>query len=183
LTPYLGDAARYFRNSPANVAVRRAIRKDAVDTLDSLHASGFYDRIVVVAHSLGCVVAYDMLRAYYSRICDSIPVTDSLEPEFSRIDGGKLDIVQLRKDARVLVRKMAASQAKPKTLERGRASRRQGPHVWLVTDFVSLGNALTHAHYLMCDGFAQTQLDKDFKRRVDEREFPTCPPTKGGTDG
>src|SRR5690242_7095073 len=64
LEPYLGDAARYFRNSPANVAVRRAIRKNAVDTLANLHASGYYDRIVVVAHSLGSVVAYDMLRAY-----------------------------------------------------------------------------------------------------------------------
>ena len=56
LQPYLGDAARYFRNSPANVAVRRAIRKDAVDTLDQLHRSRDYDRIIVVAHSLGTAV-------------------------------------------------------------------------------------------------------------------------------
>ena len=67
LQPYLGDAARYFRNSPGNVAVRRAIRKEAVDTLERLH-NGQYDRIVVVAHSLGTVVAYDMLRAYFSRV-------------------------------------------------------------------------------------------------------------------
>ena len=37
--PYLGDAARYFRGSPANVAVRREIRKQTVDLLDRLHAS------------------------------------------------------------------------------------------------------------------------------------------------
>jgi hypothetical protein len=65
---YLGDAARYFRNSPANVAVRRAIRKEAVETLERLHTSGLYDRIIIVAHSLGCVVSYDMLRAYFSRV-------------------------------------------------------------------------------------------------------------------
>ena len=52
LQPYLGDAGRYFRGSPANVAVRRTIRKEAVDMLDRLHASGLYDRIIVVAHSL-----------------------------------------------------------------------------------------------------------------------------------
>ena len=183
LQPYLGDAARYFRNSPANVAVRRAIRKEAVDTLDSLHASGYYDRIVVVAHSLGCVVAYDMLRAYYSRICDLIPITKSLDPEFKRIDVGKLTRAQLRKDARVLVSKIAESHKQPRTMERGRVSSGEGPHTWLVTDFVTLGNALTHAHYLMCDGYSMADLDKDFARRVDEREFPTCPPKKDAPDG
>jgi hypothetical protein len=86
LQPYLGDAARYFRNSPANVAVRRAIRKEAVDTLDRLHSSGLYDRIIVVAHSLGCVVSYDMLRAYFSRVCNELPPTDELEPDFTDID-------------------------------------------------------------------------------------------------
>ena len=79
LQPYLGDAARYFRNSPANVAARRAIRKNAVDTLDQLHRSRDYDRIVVVAHSLGTAVAYDMLRAYYSRICDQMKADDALK--------------------------------------------------------------------------------------------------------
>src|SRR5579864_2671160 len=59
LQPYLGDAARYFRASPGNVLVRREIRKQAVDMLDALHKSGNYDRVVVVAHSLGTVVAYD----------------------------------------------------------------------------------------------------------------------------
>jgi hypothetical protein len=73
LQPYLGDAARYFRNSPGNVAVRREIRRQAVSTLRALHLSGDYDRIVVVAHSLGTVVAYDMLRAYYSRISQALP--------------------------------------------------------------------------------------------------------------
>ncbi len=87
LQPYLGDAARYFRNSPANIKVRREIRKQAVDTLDMLHRLRLYDRIVVVAHSLGTVVAYDMLRAYYSRICDQIVFDPGkLNPEFDEVD-------------------------------------------------------------------------------------------------
>ena len=45
LQPFLGDAARYFRASPGNVLVRREIRKQAVDTLDTLHKWGTYDRI------------------------------------------------------------------------------------------------------------------------------------------
>ena len=49
-------------------------------------ASGHYDRIVVVAHSLGTVVAYDMLRAYYSRVCDDLPPVDQLGTDFDEID-------------------------------------------------------------------------------------------------
>ncbi len=115
LQPYLGDAARYFRNSPANVAVRRAIRKEAVDTLDQLHRSRLYDRIMVVAHSLGTVVAYDMLRAYYSRICRQIPVDYArLNPEFEAIDQGGLHRDGMRKQGRELIRKLAAnSQLSP----------------------------------------------------------------------
>ena len=47
---------------------------------------------------------------------------------------------------------------------------------WLVTDFVTVGAALTHAHFLMCVGKTQADLQDDFTRRVREREFPTCPP-------
>ena len=86
LQPFLGDAARYFRASPGNVLVRREIRKQAVDTLDTLHNWGTYDRIIVVAHSLGTVVAYDMLRAYFSRVNNSLPDGSLLQPEFSLID-------------------------------------------------------------------------------------------------
>ena len=110
LQPYLGDAARYFRNSPANVAVRRAIRKDAVDTLDQLHRSRDYDRIIVVAHSLGTAVAYDMLRAYYSRICDQIPIdTTKLNPQFNIVNREKdLTCDEMRQQGRQLIQKLAA---------------------------------------------------------------------------
>ena len=86
LQPYLGDAARYFRNAPGNVAIRREIRKEAVDTLEDLHLSGKYDRIVVAAHSLGTVVAYDMLRAYYSRIDQNLPNPQALGTDIEIID-------------------------------------------------------------------------------------------------
>jgi preprotein translocase subunit Sec61beta len=182
LEPYLGDAARYFRNSPANVAVRRMIRKNAVDTLANLHASGYYDRIVVVAHSLGSVVAYDMLRAYYSRICDWAPLKfPAFEPEFTRIDKGGLTRPQLRKEARKLVRKMAAAQKQVTPLRERQSTK--GPQAWLVTDFVTLGAALEHAKFLMCHGKNRAELEKDFARRVEEREFPTCPPAKDPPDG
>ncbi|HZO47836.1 MAG TPA: hypothetical protein VFB68_18195 [Xanthobacteraceae bacterium] len=186
LQPYLGDAARYFRNSPANVAVRREIRKEAVELLDRLHESGRYDRIVVVAHSLGSVIAYDMLRAYFSRICDQLPPPSELGPEIAEIDkatwqpgaeASRDDKTALREKARKAIARIAAAtdntalppETKPKS--------------WLVTDLVTVGAALTHAHFLMCVGKTEPDLQNDFARRVREREFPTCPPQQLDKDG
>lgn len=185
LQPFLGDAARYFRASPGNVSVRRKIRKEAVDTLDTLHKWGTYDRIIVVAHSLGTVVAYDMLRAYFSRISDELPDCAFLEPEFSQIDRHDPDnpvapimnADDFRAAGRKVVRKIAAQ-----TVNSPIPADQKLP-TWLVTDFVTLGSALTHARYLMCDGKTESELNKNFERRVEQREFPVCPPARDGKDG
>jgi len=183
LQPYLGDAARYFRASPGNVLVRREIRKQAVEMLDTLHKWGIYDRIIVVAHSLGTVVAYDMLRAYFSRVNNRLPGHSKLEPEFSLIDNSgnlpnsTMTEEKYRAAGREIIRKIAES-----TVNSPSAADRELP-TWLVTDFVTLGSPLTHAYYLMCDGRTEDELVADFRRRVKQREFPTCPPEKQEDDG
>ncbi|MBA2399348.1 MAG: hypothetical protein H0V72_11715 [Bradyrhizobium sp.] len=198
LQSYLGDAARYFRNSPGNVAVRRAIRKEAVDTLDRLHTSSQYDRIVVVAHSLGTVVAYDMLRAYFSRISGDLPPAAQLGQDFADIDGAAWQPED--KTPSIAERKMLRTKARATIANIATATISQsqdGPQhkAWLITDFVTLGSALTHAYFLMCtgkpaadlkaEGRANTENDlkEDFARRVEEREFPTCPPKRLDRDG
>ncbi len=178
LQPYLGDAARYFRNSPGNVAVRREIRRQAVNMLQTLHLSGDYDRIVVVAHSLGTVIAYDMLRAYFSRINDALPEPDLLGKDFERLDRGTLDKAAARAGGREVIAQIAGivDDARSK-IAAGAAGPEDGKlRSWLVTDFVTLGSPLTHALYLMCRGHKESELRQDFDRRVREREFPTCPP-------
>ncbi len=189
LQPYLGDAARYFRNSPANVAVRRAIRKDAVDTLEQLHRSRDYDRIVVVAHSLGTVVAYDMLRAYYSRIRLQMKI-DKTDEEFAAlfdgVDGGALECTEMRRQGRRLIGKFAEmSQILKDDQRQGLYKAAKGDEVdaWLVTDFVTLGSPLTHAHYLMTNEKDGGKIEQKFQDRIREREFPVCPPYKDGDDG
>ena len=186
LQSYLGDAARYFRNSPANVAVRRAIRTEAVNTLERLHASGQYDRIVVVAHSLGSVVAYDMLRAYFSRVCNELPPVAELGPDFDDIDGApwqpeiKLASIEEKKALRIKARNTIAHIAEATV---GKPVEERKHKSWLVTDFVTVGSALTHALFLMCLGKTRDELKEDFARRVEEREFPTCPPKRLDNDG
>ena len=58
---YIGDAARYLRNDPSNIAQREDIRRDGIKFLKRLHKDGEYDRIILVGHSLGSVIAYDLL--------------------------------------------------------------------------------------------------------------------------
>jgi hypothetical protein len=185
LQPYLGDAARYFRGSPGNVAVRRAIRKEAVNTLERLHTSGQYDRIVIVAHSLGCVVAYDMLRNYFGRVCGELPPAAQLGQDFIDIDTAKLDPKQV---ATTADKKVLRSKARNVVAAIADATVKQPPpqpkyKSWLVTDFVTLGSALSHAYFLMCLGKDRPALREDFGRRVNEREFPTCPPKQLDNDG
>jgi hypothetical protein len=183
LQPYLGDAARYFRNAPANTAVRREIRRQAVDMLSFLHTSGKYDRIIIVAHSLGSVIAYDMLRAYFARVAHDLPTGPRIfDQTFNTVDSSESDIdpVLLRTNARELVRKIAHISENAHEHD---AAKDSEPKTWLVTDFVSLGSPLTHAYYLMCDGDTTAALQKDFQRRVREREFPTCPPRRNDDDG
>jgi hypothetical protein len=152
-----------------------------VDTLDALHTCGRYDRIVVVAHSLGSVVAYDMLRACFSRVCNDLPPAAEVGASLAEIDHGpwepfapasKQAQKTLRLKAREIVENIAAVAEKEARFK-----------PWLVTDFVTLGSALTHAHYLMCIGKSQVELETDFDRRVMEREFPTCPPARRDDDG
>jgi hypothetical protein len=185
LQPYLGDAARYFRNSPGNVAVRREIRKQAVETLEALHLSGDYDRIVVVAHSLGTVVAYDMLRAYYGRICRSLPDPSTLGPDIQIVDRETPPCKEARGKGRAIV--AAIDRAVEPARQRIEAGTPQpgdrDVRAWLVTDFVTMGSPLTHAHYLMCMGATTEDLEADFERRVRERQFPTCPPRRLDGDG
>lgn len=176
LQPYLGDAARYFRNAPANVAVRREIRKEAVDTLEDLHLSGKYDRIVVVAHSLGTVVAYDMLRAYYSRIDRKLPDPGTLGSNLKIVDKNRLNCIEARNRGRAVIAKIQSVVEATQEPSNPAAQRDEDIKAWLVTDFVTMGSPLTHAHYLMCNGETEHELRRDFKRRVREFEFPTCPP-------
>lgn len=165
LASFIGDAARYFRNSPDNVAVRREIRRQAVNTLEMLHTGGKYDRIIIVAHSLGTVIAYDMLRAYFGRICKQIPC----DPRWFGTDGQGADHHDRPSlDGRAIIAEIAARVRRSKDQE--------ALNPWLVTDFVTLGSPLTHAHYLMCNGRSVQELKQDFRRRVSEREFPVCPP-------
>lgn len=90
----VGDAARYFDVNPTNVARRYDILRGGVALLRKLHEDRDvigdqvkyrYGRIVIVGHSLGSVIAYDILRLYWGEVNGRIPI-DS--------DAGELEEVE-----------------------------------------------------------------------------------------
>lgn len=196
VVPVLGDAARYLSPSPKNVGARQDIRDAGVELLERLHASGKYDRIIVVGHSLGTVVAYDVLHHAFSRVRSSrwLAAHDPLDAagkERMRL------LTALENAARALVGDGppgdregyapadGAARAEYRDAQRAYANALctyrddEGP-LWLVTDFVTTGSPLSKADVLL----ARPRVRADSRLRPFEalveqhqdRELPRCPP-------
>lgn len=54
-----GRVVRYTRADPDNIAARKNVRERGLKSLNALH-DGSYKRIIIVAHSLGAILAYDL---------------------------------------------------------------------------------------------------------------------------
>jgi hypothetical protein len=163
---FVGDAAIYLNPHPRTVEARNAIRSSGVALLERLHKDGRYDRIIVVGHSLGSVIGYDILSFAWHRASE----------EFRR----KVEAGEVPNDPQAAfasAEALAASTNQPnfdliwqlKTRFVAAETRKLGLN-WLVSDFVTLGSPLAHASLLLARGPA------DFQRRVEERELPTAPP-------
>ncbi len=161
LIHYMGDAARYLSPSPENIDLRQKIRADGVALLERLHKNGKYERITVVGHSLGSVIGYDILRAYWA----------SLHALFERPH--RQEQAALKEVERLASQPIvdAWSPAQEALLEEQRAL----GHRWRVAHFITMGSPLAHATMLMARDFDELRL------RQREKELPTCPPD--ATDG
>lgn len=153
----VGDAARYLRADPGNIAHRQAIRQAGVDLVERLHDSGRYDRIVIVGHSLGGVVAYDIIAAAWIRMHrrHGAPVSPSFTATraVERAADGATDATTAQ-----ALQHAAWKEA------------RRNTQPWLVTDLVTLGTPLTYASFLMADDDPHLQALKL------DRVLPACPP-------
>lgn len=172
--PVAGDAARYLSPTPDNVAARQAIREAGVDLLTKLHASGEYDRIVVVGHSLGSVIGYDVLNFAWGRIDkEAFWQTHGAEPRamaaLEAVEKAGLTLSEANREA------LGAARLAYRAAQRDYARiltgiQWQAAPLWLVSDFVTLGSPLSKAQMLL----AKDLRDLDRKKAL--REAPSCPP-------
>ncbi len=159
----MGDAARYMSDSPDNIGQRQKIREEGVQLLKHLHTAKdekglpLFGRIIVVSHSLGTAVAYDLLRLMWVEYSETY---DKAAPPFENTALTKMEehcngtlptgYLQLQHDC-------------------WKMQRRAG-NEWLITDLVTMGCPLAYFEYLIVGKKAE------FEERKKEREYPTCPP-------
>jgi hypothetical protein len=61
----IGCVVKYTRARPENIAARKNIRERGLELLEALH-DGTYERIIIVSHSLGTILAYDLLSMFWA---------------------------------------------------------------------------------------------------------------------
>ena len=172
LRKIVGDAARYLNPAPANIECRQRIRAAGVDLLNRLHKRG-YRRIIVVGHSLGSVIGYDML-------------TYAWVQHHKEIDGGKpkqkaalTALEALSRSSKIASGEHISGRVDETGFPTAAFQTKQGEYAaelrvagnsWRVTDFVTLGSPLAHASVLLARD--ETAL----RSKQADRELPTCPP-------
>ena len=160
----ISDAARYLDASPRNVQSRNAVRELGVKFLLRLHTSyRQYDRIIVCGHSLGSVIAYDILKhtwyEYYDTFSSASEINQPVIKEMDRaIKAGE------HKKMRELQLKLWAEQVNL-------------GNKWRVTDLITLGSPLSYADVLLADSVSE------FREMKSRGELPTCPPILDARDG
>lgn len=166
---YFGDVPRYTRAAPSNIAARKAIRERGLALLKAIEAQGGYGRIVLVGHSLGSILAYDLLKLLWSeremirtmRVGDArYQAVEAFQAAAERLPAGNVQPAEL--DAY-----REAQFAVFKALKGATSADRPG---WPISDLITVGSPLTHAQFL---------LEKDARALaggIAERRFPTNPP-------
>lgn len=196
LTKYFGDVARYTSATPRNIPVRREARERGLKLLDGLAASGEYNRIIVVGHSLGSILAHDLVYFAWSEAAREIRVPENsdlyhvikdcekasenlldaagYEPEeVDKIKDGKhkRKIDQERfSEALEIFRIKQRRLFKELASTPIRIAGQKYKSAWLISDLITLGSPLTHAKYLLVDSFHELQM------AINRREMLRCPP-------
>jgi hypothetical protein len=165
INKYIGDAARYLNPLPDNIEQRNKIRKEGIGLLLSLHNSRKYNRIIIVGHSLGSVIGYDLIRHYWATMKPPEKFSGKKQSELKKFTSEVQNLLNLNDksiDERVEVFQQAQHRLWRETRSIGIK--------WLITDFITLGSPLAHASMLLAHS-----LD-DFEQKKKECEYPTCPP-------
>ena len=172
--PYFGDVARYVGVDPALIAGRKAIRERGIALLTELHDrkaykngvetdQSEYDRIIIMAHSLGSIVAYDVMRIFWAQRNIG---------NFHKVPDAAIEAMDAM--AELPAYWQAQTEAQLNALD-GLQARiamimRLEKDAWRISDFITMGSPLARADFLMSRDWPR------FQKNIDERRFPTCPP-------
>jgi len=179
-TSTFGRVVRYTRANPNNIAARAAVRDRGLKLLRALHEGPPYRRIIIVAHSLGTMLAYDLLSYFWA---EREPARTIMEgtPEFSALATLEYSAAELMDAPADRTRAnnyfMAQRQFRRVLGDRPAPSAPNQPDPrWLISDLVTFGSPLTHAEFLIATDHS------DLEARKAMRELPQSPPYREFVD-
>jgi hypothetical protein len=173
-TSTFGRVVRYTRADPENIAARASVRNRGLKLLRALHDGPHYKRIIIVGHSLGAMLAYDLLSYFWAERDPARTVVEGT-PEFAALCTLEHAAAQLEEApsdqeklnsyfiAQRQLRRLLAGRPAPLTPN-------QHDQRWLISDLVTFGSPLTHAEFLIAADRA------DLEVRKAARELPQSPP-------
>ncbi|MBY3101149.1 hypothetical protein HFO69_26135 [Rhizobium laguerreae] len=189
-TKSFGRVVRYTRAQPDNIAARAAVRERGLALLRALHKGDKYDRVILVAHSLGTILAYDLVTYFWAEREEarSFPTSSASFAALQKLElaAAALDAVIVKAQASGTTARLTLGQCN--TIRAGkeflrfrqaqaelRRTMRDPAKLssnWLISDFITLGSPLTHAEFLLARDWS------DLLSRQSQREVPTSPPVR-----
>ncbi|MEO6013080.1 MAG: hypothetical protein ABIQ30_05795 [Devosia sp.] len=172
IAPYAGDIVRYVRAGPATMEKRRQVRERGLALLDALHRNDpetglpLYERVIIVAHSLGSIIGYDLIQLYWQKEgpTHSHPAVPAAAEAFHNADSYvKSWWVNKERDEPFPVDAYQRQQALVYEAIKTDLKFR-------ISDFITLGSPLTHADFLLRDDADSLEVD------FEERLFSSSPP-------
>lgn len=175
----VGDVIKYTVPSPKNIATREQIRKSGIELLKNLHEAKTengqfkYTKIVLAAHSLGTVVAYDILTSLFAQYHRKFSTLPDDTPETAPGQGERYpSAVQLKlEELKTTYSNPDHTGGKYQLLQAALFDEyKKLTNEWRVSNFITMGSPLTHASMILAPGA------DEFNRKKDQREFPVSPP-------
>lgn len=177
LLPYFGDAANYLGLRTDTVQSRQVVRSRGLRLLRALHDDPLYDRVVVIGHSLGSVLAYDLLHILWREVGptkdnppdpEAVAALEAVDAFTASRPAGRWSITDVEEYQALQWQAFDALRRQPARPAADDIA--AGTAGWKISDFVALGSPLSSAQFLI------TESKADFIRMKKERLLPTAPP-------
>lgn len=142
----VGDASRFMDPSPDNISERYQLKKHGIDVLRRINEDESYDRVVIVGHSLGSVIGYEILKHFWIEINQKVKFKKDFLEEVEFNNSSFVD----------LQNRLWNSQIQ-----------------WKISDFITIGSPLTYSNYLLAKSnydFERRKLQFEFPTCPPQKE-------------